>query len=309
MALEDLLKELNEQPTTRCGYIGIVGRPNVGKSTLMNALLGQKVAITSSKPQTTRHRILGILTEADAQLIFVDSPGIHSKEPHQMNKIMNRTASTVLNDVNVVYFVVEGTKWTEDDELVLKKLHQVNTPVILIINKVDLINDKEILLPYIQEMQAKYPFRYIVPVSAEKSQNLDGLIKDTTSLLPFSEFHYSEDQITDKGGRFMASEFIREKIFRLVGDELPYSISVEIEQFKMQKNSIDIAAVIYVDRDGQKRIIIGKGGEKIKRIGTEARIELEKALERKIHLQLWVKVKSGWSDDLRALRSLGYMED
>lgn len=302
--------ELNlTTPTTKCGYIGIVGRPNVGKSTLMNTLLGQKIAITSSKPQTTRHRILGILTEADAQLIFCDSPGIHSKELRQINKVMNRTASSVLNDVNLVYFVVEGTKWQEDDQLVLNKLQHVTTPVILIINKVDLMDNKNELLPYIQEIEKRYPFVAIVPVSAEKNLNLDQLVELSKKYLPFSEFHYEEDMVTDKGGRFMASEFIREKLMRLVGDELPYSCSVEIETFTMTPKALNINAAILVERIGQKKIIIGKNGEKIKRISMEARHDLANALERKVNLNLWVKVKSGWADDLRAIRSLGYIEN
>lgn len=302
--------ELNlTTPTTKCGYIGIVGRPNVGKSTLMNTLLGQKIAITSSKPQTTRHRILGILTEADAQLIFCDSPGIHSKELRQINKVMNRTASSVLNDVNLVYFVVEGTKWQEDDQLVLNKLQHVTTPVILIINKVDLMDNKNELLPYIQEIEKRYPFVAIVPVSAEKNLNLDQLVDLSKKYLPFSEFHYEEDMVTDKGGRFMASEFIREKLMRLVGDELPYSCSVEIETFTMTPKALNINAAILVERIGQKKIIIGKNGEKIKRISMEARHDLANALERKVNLNLWVKVKSGWADDLRAIRSLGYIEN
>lgn len=302
--------ELNlTTPTTKCGYIGIVGRPNVGKSTLMNTLLGQKIAITSSKPQTTRHRILGILTESDAQLIFCDSPGIHSKELRQINKVMNRTASSVLNDVNLVYFVVEGTKWQEDDQLVLNKLQHVTTPVILIINKVDLMDNKNELLPYIQEIEKRYPFVAIVPVSAEKNLNLDQLVELSKKYLPFSEFHYEEDMVTDKGGRFMASEFIREKLMRLVGDELPYSCSVEIETFTMTPKALNINAAILVERIGQKKIIIGKNGEKIKRISMEARHDLANALERKVNLNLWVKVKSGWADDLRAIRSLGYIEN
>ncbi|RIY34827.1 GTPase Era [Psittacicella gerlachiana] len=298
-----------ENQNKRCGYIGIVGRPNVGKSTLMNALLGQKIAITSSKPQTTRHRILGILTEDNAQLIFVDSPGIHLKETTQMNKVMNRTASSVLANVDVLYFVVEGTKWTEDDDLVLTKLKQQKSPVILVLNKVDQIADKGKLLPYLQEIQAKYPWADMIPISAEKGDNLEALIKLTAKFLPLGEFHYDQDQVTDKGGRFMAAEFIREKLMRLLGDELPYATSVEIERFTMTPRGINIDAVILVDRDGQKRIIIGKNGEKIKRIGTEARIDLSKALERPINMNLWVKVKKGWSDDIRALRSLGYLDD
>ncbi|RIY31582.1 GTPase Era [Psittacicella melopsittaci] len=293
----------------RCGYIGIVGRPNVGKSTLMNALLGQKIAITSSKPQTTRHRILGILTEDNAQLIFVDSPGIHLKETTQMNKVMNRTASSVLANVDVLYFVVEGTKWTDDDALVLSKLKQQKSPVILVLNKVDQIADKAKLLPYLQEMQEKYPWADMIPISAEKGDNLDALVKLTAKFLPLGEFHYDQDQVTDKGGRFMAAEFIREKLMRLLGDELPYATSVEIERFTMTPRGINVDAVILVDRDGQKRIIIGKNGEKIKRIGTEARIDLSKALERPINMNLWVKVKKGWSDDIRALRSLGYLDE
>ncbi|MFC6277266.1 GTPase Era [Psittacicella hinzii] len=307
--LETLNPANHDLATRRCGYIGIVGRPNVGKSTLMNSLLGQKIAITSSKPQTTRHRILGILTEDNAQLIFVDSPGMHAKETNQLNKIINRTAVNVLNSVDVLYFVVEGTKWLEDDDLVLSKLQQVQTPVILVLNKVDIIADKTKLLPYLEQVQSKYPWADIIPVSAEKGDNLDKLVSLSTKFLPLSDYHYDQDQVTDKGGRFMAAEFIREKLMRLLGDELPYSTSVEIERFRMTPGGVNVDAVIYVDRDGQKKIIIGKNGEKIKRIGTEARIDLGKALERRINLNLWVKVKRGWSDDIRALRSLGYMDE
>lgn len=303
------MTENTNNVTTRCGYVGIVGRPNVGKSTLMNKILGQKIAITSSKPQTTRHRILGILTEGDSQIIYVDSPGIHTKETTQMNKVMNRTASSVLNNVDVLYFVVEGRKWLEDDDLVLAKLKQQNAPVILVINKIDTFESKAEALPLIEELSSKYPWAAIVPVSAEKGDNLEGLITATSQYLPFGAFHYDEDMVTDKGGRFMAAEFIREKLMRLVGEEIPYSTSVEIERFIMQPRAINIDAVIYVDREGQKKIIIGKGGEKIKRIGTEARHDLSRVLERPINLNLWVKVKRGWSDDIRSLRSLGYMED
>ncbi|RCU51860.1 GTPase Era [Corallincola holothuriorum] len=296
---------------TRAGLVAIVGRPNVGKSTLLNALLEQKVSITSKKPQTTRHRILGILTEGPVQAVFVDTPGLHIEEQRAINRFMNRAASSALADVEMVIFVVEGTHWTEDDEMVLTKLRQAQkVPVVLAINKVDQVKDKAELLPHIQKLAADFSFERVMPISASKGEHVDELRQFVIDSLPECEHFYPEDYITDRSQRFMAAEIIREKLMRFTGQELPYSVTVEIEQFKMQPNGVaQINGLILVERDGQKRMVIGKGGEKLKTIGREARLDMEPLFDCRVNLNLWVKVKSGWADDERALRSLGYGED
>jgi GTP-binding protein Era len=293
----------------RCGYVALIGRPNVGKSTLMNFVLGQKISITSHRPQTTRHRILGIKTTDSVQIVYVDTPGIHDNEKKAMNRYMNRTAGASFKDVDVIVLLVEAMKWTEEDELVIKRLQHVSTPVVLAVNKVDLIKKKDQLLPFIEKIKNKYEFKDIIPLSAIKGDNIEGFEKIISDYLPPSEAFYSEDQITDRSERFMAAEIIREKLMRNLTQELPYNLTVEIEKFTHDGKLLDIAAVIWVERDNQKAIIIGKGGEKLKGIGTKARIDMEKMFEQKVFLQLWVKVKSGWSDDERALNSLGYTDD
>ena len=289
-----------QQTETYCGFIAIVGRPNVGKSTLLNKILGQKISITSRKAQTTRHRIVGIKTEGAYQEIYVDTPGLHIEEKRAINRLMNRAASSAITDVDLVIFVVDGTHWNDDDEMVLNKLR----------NKIDNIKNKDDLLPFITEISQKFNFADIVPMSAEKGNNLDAIEKIVRKSLRPGVHHFPEDYVTDRSQRFMASEIIREKLMRFMGEELPYSVTVEIEQFKVnERGTYEINGLILVERDGQKKIVIGRKGEKLKKIGTEARLDMERLFDNKVHLELWVKVKSGWADDERALRSLGYMED
>jgi len=291
---------------TRCGYVAIVGRPNVGKSTLLNHLLGQKISITSRKPQTTRNAVVGIKTEGDVQLIFVDTPGLHLKETRAINRYMNRAASTAMKDVDVVVFLVDRFVWNEEDEAVAAQLSRVRSPIILAVNKVDKVEDKETLLPHLQKLAKKLKVDEVIPVSALRNINLDRLESLLIERLPEGTHLYPEDQITDRSSRFMAAEIVREKITRQLGDELPYQMAVEIEEFKHEGSLLTISALILVERDGQKRILIGDKGERIKLIGQQARLDMEKLFESRIMLNLWVKVKSGWSDDERALRSLGY---
>lgn len=294
---------------TFAGLVAIVGRPNVGKSTLLNQLIGQKVSITSKKPQTTRHRIVGIDTVGNYQTVYVDTPGLHSEEKRAINRLMNKAAATSILDVELVIFVVEGTRWTDDDQMVLNRLIVAKKPVILAVNKVDLYKDKEELLPHLQWLGSQLQFLEIVPLSAEKGTNVSKLREIVHSQLPPCEFFFPEDYITDRSQRFMASEIVREKLMRFLGDELPYSVTVEIERFKWEEKHYHIAALILVERDTQKRMVIGKAGERIKTIASEARKDMEDLFEQPVFLQMWVKVKSGWADDERALRSLGYGED
>lgn len=301
--------ENSNNDVRRCGFIAIVGRPNVGKSTLMNRILGQKISITSRKPQTTRHRIMGIDTEGIYQTIYVDTPGLHIEEKRAINKLMNRAAESSIGDVELVFFVVDATRWTDDDEMVLKKLEKYNSPVILVLNKVDSLENKNEALPIIQKLSAKREFKDIVPISAKHGDNVERLKEIARASLPIGDFCFPEDYVTDRSSRFIASEIIREKLMRFMGDELPYSVTVEIEQYKIQANGVvHINALILVERDGQKKMVIGAKGEKLKTIGSEARKDLEKILESKVFLEIWVKVKSGWADDERALQSLGYMD-
>ncbi|WP_241647169.1 GTPase Era [Rosenbergiella metrosideri] len=300
---------MSEQ-VTHCGFIAIVGRPNVGKSTLLNQLLGQKVSITSRKPQTTRHRIMGIDTQGAYQAIYVDTPGLHMEEKRAINRLMNRAASSSIGDVELIVFVVEGTRWTDDDEMVLNKLKSVKVPVVLAINKIDNIQDKTILLPHIQQISQKMNFADVVPLCAETGQNVDTIARIVHNTLPEADHHFPEDYVTDRSQRFMASEIIREKLMRFLGAELPYSVTVEIERFVAnERGGYDINGLILVEREGQKKMVIGNKGTKIKTIGIEARRDMEEMFESRVHLELWVKVKSGWADDERALRSLGYTDD
>ncbi|QLB13587.1 GTP-binding protein Era [Bisgaardia hudsonensis] len=295
---------------TYCGFIAIVGRPNVGKSTLLNKILGQKISITSRKAQTTRHRIMGIHTEGQYQAIYVDTPGLHIEEKRAINRLMNRAASSAIGDVDLIIFVVDGTHWNADDEMVLNKLRQTKSPVVLAINKIDNVKDKDELLPFITELTQKFEFKDIVPISAQRGKNLQNLLKIVRTSLKKGVHHFPEDYVTDRSQRFMASEIIREKLMRFTGEELPYSVTVEIEQFKVnERGTYEINGLILVERDGQKKMVIGSKGQKIKVIGTEARLDMERLFDNKVHLELWVKVKSGWADDERALRSLGYMDE
>jgi GTP-binding protein Era len=293
-----------------CGFISIVGRPNVGKSTLLNQLLVQKVSITSRKPQTTRHRIMGIDTKGVYQAIYVDTPGLHITEKRAINRLMNRAASSSIGNVELVIFVVEGTNWTADDEMVLNKLSSLKCPVLLAINKVDNVNDKSKLLPYIAFLCQQMTFIEVVPISAENGMNIDTISGIVRKLLPEAEHHFPDDYITDRSQRFMASEVIREKLIRFLGEELPYSVTVEIEQFAPnERGGYNLYCLILVESEGQKKIVIGNKGAKIKTIGIKARQDMEKMFDTKVHLELWVKVKSGWADDERMLRSLGYIDD
>ena len=293
----------------RCGYIALVGRPNVGKSTLLNRILGQKISITSRRPQTTRHRVLGIKTLPHAQLIYVDTPGIHDFNGRAMNRYMNRTASSVLADVDVVVFLVDGLRWTPDDELVLNKLAHVGSPVILAVNKVDMLDKREALLPGLQALAEKYPFREIIPISARKGDNVATLESCIEALLPEAPPFFPEDQVTDRSVRFLAAELVREKLFRKLGKELPYGLTVQIEEYRNEPGITHIHALIWVERDSQKTIVIGKGGRVLKEVGQQARQDIEDLIGNKVNLKLWVKIKEGWADDERALQSLGYTRD
>ena len=292
----------------RCGYVAIVGRPNVGKSTLLNHLLGQKISITSRKPQTTRHQVLGIKTEDDYQIIFVDTPGLHLKAEKAINRYMNRAASSAIRDVDLVIFVVDRTAWTEEDELVLQQVRQSGLPALLAVNKVDLLEDKSALLPQLQMLAEKADFEAIVPLSALRRHNVEQLEREILKHLPESEHFFPEEQITDRSQRFLAAEIVREKIMRQLGEELPYAATVEIEEFAQEDAVLHISAVILVERKGQKKILIGEKGARLRSIGSEARLDMERLFDSRVMLRLWVKVRSGWSDDERALRSLGYDE-
>ncbi len=294
----------------RCGYISIVGRPNVGKSTLLNHILGQKISITSRKPQTTRHNIVGIHTTDTAQFIFVDTPGIHAKAKKAMNRYLNRSASQAMQDVDAVVFVVEAEHWTEEDELVLQQLRTSKQPVIAAVNKVDRIKDKQLLLPYLQTLSQKMAFQAIVPISAQKSKGLEQLLDELCRLLPEAPPYYDEEQITTRSERFLAAEIIREKLTRRLGQELPYGLSVEIESFVEEPTGRRVIhGLIWVERDSQKAIVIGKQGSVLKAVGIEAKQDMMKLFDCRVHLELWVKVKEGWADDERALRSLGYGDE
>lgn len=289
-----------------CGYVAIVGRPNVGKSTLLNNILGQKISITSKKPQTTRHQLLGIKTTDTCQFLYVDTPGVHGDEPRAINRYMNRSAKTVIRDVDVVVFVLDRTDWQGDDEIVAELAAKHRENLIIVINKVDLIKDKASLLPYLEKLQKRFPDSPLVPVSAEVGDNVETLENLIAGQLPPGPPLFAEDQITDRSTRFLVAEIVREKIMRQLGEEVPYAATIEIESFKDSGKTIHIDALVFVERDGQKAILIGKKGEKLKRIGADARQDIEKLLDRKVMLNTWVKVKSNWSDDDRALKSLGY---
>lgn len=311
MSSDDLInqffgKSADHAADFRCGYVAIVGRPNVGKSTLLNHILGQKLSITSRKPQTTRHRILGIVTRENTQTVYVDTPGIHGEERKAINRYMNRAATSALKDVDLVLFVVDGLKWSPDDDLVMSKIKAAGLPTLLVINKVDEVADKDALLPRITELTQLHGFIEVVPVSALKGHNIDRLQELVAERLPLSPPFFPEDQITDRSSKFLAAEIVREKVMRQLGDEVPYELTVEIEEFKQEGKLKRISALILVERDGQKAIVIGDGGQRLKRIGMEARVDMEKLFGGKVMLSLWVKVKGGWSDDERALKSLGY---
>jgi GTPase len=290
----------------RCGFAAIVGRPNVGKSTLLNALLGQKVSIVSPKPQTTRHRILGILTRPDAQVIFVDTPGLHSTARRAMNRQMNRAALASLQDADVNLLVVEALHWSDEDQRALDELTRQGRPIILVISKVDKVQAKERLLPFIEELSRKAHFAEVIPLSALKGSNLAQLPALIAQHLPHSPAHFPADQLTDRSQEFRAAEIVREKLTLRLHQELPYGLTVGIEQFKEEDGRLLVNAVIWVERSGQKAIVIGQAGEQLKEVGRSARIEMSNLFKRPVHLELWVKVKENWSDNEAALRQLGY---
>jgi GTPase len=290
----------------RCGFAAIVGRPNVGKSTLLNSLLGRKVSIVSPKPQTTRHRILGILTRPAAQVVFVDTPGLHAGARRAMNRHMNRAALVSLQDADVNVFVVEALRWTDEDQRVLDELVKQNRPIIAVLNKADKVFPKERLLPFIEELGRRAQFAEIVPVSALKRSNLEQLPATIVRYLPQSPAHFPDDQLTDRSDEFQAAEIVREKLTLRLRQELPYGLTVVIEQFKEEDGRLLVNAVIWVERSGQKAIGIGIGGEQLKEVGRAARIEMSELFKRPVHLELWVKVKENWSDNEIALRQLGY---
>lgn len=297
---------IETEKTRRSGFVAIVGQPNVGKSTLLNRLVGEKISITSRKAQTTRHRITGILTTEDAQYVFVDTPGFQTKFSNALNRAMNRGVSQALAEVDAILYVVEAGRYSLRDKAVERILPD-GTPVILVVNKMDqLKSDRERMISFLTEMAAVRPWAAIVPVSAKSGRQTDELLGELKKLLPQEGLLFSEDEITDKSERFLASEYIREKLFRLLGDELPYSTTVEIEKFEHEGDLRRIFAAIVVDREGHKAIVIGKGGESMKRIASEARQDMERLFDGKVYLEIWVKVKSGWADDDRLVKSLGY---
>lgn len=290
----------------RAGYVAVVGRPNVGKSTLVNTLVGAKISIVSSKPQTTRHRILGVRTLDDAQFVFVDTPGFQTKHRNALNQAMNRVVAQALADVDAVLFLVESMQFQAGDERVLKLL-PADKPVILVVNKVDQIADKARLLPYLQQASTRREFAEIVPLSALDARDGDRLLGIVKAYLPESDPLFEEEAITDRSERFLAAEILREKVFRLTGDEIPYGVAVEIETFSEEASGMRrIGAVIWVDRDAHKPILLGRGGEHLKRIASEARQDMERLFDAKVYLNCWVKVKSGWTDNAALLKSLGH---
>jgi GTP-binding protein Era len=290
----------------RCGLVAVVGRPNVGKSTLINAIMGRKVSIVTAKPQTTRHRILAVHSTAQAQLIFVDTPGLHRKASRAMNKLMNRTAANALADADVVLFVTDATRWTSEDDDVLKRLKKLRTPVIAVLNKVDKVHPKEKLLDAIALMSARLEFAEIVPLSALKEDNLEQLMRLLPSYLPESPPLFPDDMHTDRSPEFHAGEVIREKLTLMLHQELPYGLTVQVERYLEEQGGLTINAIIWVERDSQKGIVVGKNGSVLKRVGRAARLELREELGRNVHLELWVKVKSNWADNEQDLMNLGY---
>ncbi|MCG8383419.1 MAG: GTPase Era [Gammaproteobacteria bacterium] len=293
----------------RCGYIAIVGRPNVGKSTLMNYLLGQKLSITAHKPQTTRHSILGIHTQDDVQCIFIDTPGIHIGGKRALNRVLNKAAQAAIQDADAIVMIVQASDWTDEDQLVFDRVKNLKTPVFLAVNKIDRLNEKQELLPYLANLPESENIQEVIPISARKGQNVARLETLITEALPPGDHFFAEDQITDRSSRFLAAELVREQLTRFLSKELPYALSVEIEQFEHSGGVDHISAVIWVEKKSQKGIIIGKGGERLKEIGKRSRVSMEKLFGSKVYLQLWVKIKSGWADDERTLRSLGYTDN
>lgn len=297
-----------QTPDYRAGTIAVIGRPNVGKSTLVNALVGAKISIVSPKAQTTRHRLLGIATFPDGQLMLVDTPGIHGRQTRAMNRYMNRAARGAVSDVDAAVLVIEAGRWTEDDSLAMSALKESKVPCVLVVNKVDKVADKNSLLPFIAKITAEHEFTSVHPLSALKNKGTEALVKTLIALMPESEAHYGEDEITDKSERFLAGELVREQLMTRLGEELPYSTTVEIEKFEEDGQMLRISAVVWVERESQKPIVIGNGGERMKAISTSARIGMEKLFGRKVFLETWCRVREGWSDDEAALRRFGYLD-
>src|SRR5579862_1274165 len=292
-------------PEFRCGFAALVGRPNVGKSTLLNALVGQKISIVTPRPQTTRHRIIGLAQLPRAQIAFVDTPGLHSQARRALNKAMNRTAAAALEDADLVVLVLEALVWKAEDELVLKRIARAERPVLVAVNKVDRVKPRERLLPYLGELDGRHPFLALVPVSALKETNLDDLRSSIAAHLPVSPPLFPQGELTDRGIEFRIAEMIREKLTLELNQEVPYGIAVEVERLAEEDGQLTVDAAIWVDREGQKPIVIGAKGERLKRVGTSARLALNGMLGRRLHLNLWVKVRENWADNARALRELG----
>jgi len=292
----------------RCGHVAIIGRPNVGKSTLINRLVGQKLSITSRKAQTTRHRLLGIKSVAGAQIIYVDTPGLHAGAARALNRYMNRAASGALVGVDLIVFLVEAGKWTDGDGHVLGRLADVDAPIIAAVNKVDRLPDKQTLLPFIDELSKRADFFDVLPISALRGTNTERLERVLVDALPQGPALYDEEQFTDRSERFLAAEIVREKLTRSLGQELPYRLSVEIEAFQHEENILKIGAIIWVERSSQKGIVIGRQGRVLKAVGSDARKDMEALFGKKVFLELWVKIKEGWSNDEQALQRLGYVD-
>ncbi|MGA0103711.1 MAG: GTPase Era [Steroidobacteraceae bacterium] len=292
----------------RAGTVAIVGRPNVGKSTLLNALVGQKLSITSPKPQTTRHRVMGILSDPTFQAVFIDTPGLHTNQPRALNRLMNRAAGSSMADADLILWMVDAARWTAEDEAVLERVRSADKPCILVINKVDRLRRREQLLPLIEKLAGLHAFAAVVPLSAQRPADVNRLAPVIEGLLPEAPPLFPADQVTDRSERFLAAEVIREKLTRFLHQELPYGLTVEIESWQEQDDppAVDIHAVIWVERAGQKPIVIGKGGQVLKSVGRAARLELNQSLGRRVHLELWVKVRENWADSAPALRALGY---
>jgi GTP-binding protein Era len=294
---------------TYCGFVAIVGRPNVGKSTLLNYLVGEKISITADKPQTTRHNIIGVKTVGDHQALYIDTPGMHLKQKKAINKVLNKTARSALHDVDAVIFVVEALEWTDEDQMVLDLVHKVKNPVFLVVNKIDQVKDREQLLPYLAEVSQKMQFAEVIPCVATKGEQVGVVEKKVMAALPPGPFFYPTDQTTDKPLSFRLAEIIREKLTRTLKAELPYSLSVEIEKIQQTDTQLVVHAIIWVERQSQKLIVIGKHGAVLKQIGQQARLDMNHILKTSVHLELWVKVRENWSNDNSALRNLGYLGD
>ena len=290
----------------RCGLVAVIGRPNVGKSTLINAIMGRKISIVTAKPQTTRHRILAVHTAADAQIIFVDTPGLHRRAGKAMNRLMNRTAANALADADVILFVSDATRWTPEDDDVLRRLQDAKAPVVAVLNKLDRVRPREKLLDTIGLMAARHEFAEIVPVSALRGENLDALMALLPAFLPESPPLFPESMHTDRSPEFHAAELIREKLTLMLHQELPYGLTVQIERYVEDDRGVSINAIIWVERDSQKGIVVGKSGSVLKRVGRAARLELKEQLQRNVHLELWVKVKANWADNEKDLMNLGF---